>query len=311
MKIAVIGCGAMGSIYAALLAEAGGEVFVVDSGSDNVRMINQRGLRVEGISGDRIIRLAAYTVVPPIAVDLVIVAVKAAQVEGVASNLGPLLTPKTVVLTIQNGVGSADILASRALSDRLAVGIAGGFGAIRRGPGHVFHNGMNIVRMGAYAGLPMEEVERVAALWRDAGFKAETVSNVLAMQWEKLICNVAYSAPCALTGMTVGEVMDDPDLAPVSRAAATEAWVVAQALNIGIKVDDPVKLAREFGAGVRNAKPSLLQDHENRRPSEIDVINGAVTRAAARLGIAAPVNSLLVALVKQRERAFANTPSTK
>ena len=311
MKIAVIGCGAMGSIYAALLAEAGGEVFVVDSGSENVRMINQRGLRVEGISGDRIIRLAAYTVVPPIAVDLVIVAVKAAQVEGVASNLGPLLTPKTVVLTIQNGVGSADILASRALSDRLAVGIAGGFGAIRRGPGHVFHNGMNIVRMGAYAGLPMEEVERVAALWRDAGFKAETVSNVLAMQWEKLICNVAYSAPCALTGMTVGEVMDDPDLAPVSRAAATEAWVVAQALNIGIKVDDPVKLAREFGAGVRNAKPSLLQDHENRRPSEIDVINGAVTRAAARLGIAAPVNSVLVALVKQRERAFANTPSTK
>jgi len=311
MKIAVIGCGAMGSIYAALLAEAGGEVFVVDSGSDNVRMINQRGLRVEGISGDRIIRLAAYTVVPPIAVDLVIVAVKAAQVEGVASNLGPLLMPKTVVLTIQNGVGSADILASRALSDRLAVGIAGGFGAIRRGPGHVFHNGMNIVRMGAYAGLPMEEVERVAALWRDAGFKAETVSNVLAMQWEKLICNVAYSAPCALTGMTVGEVMDDPDLAPVSRAAATEAWVVAQALNIGIKVDDPVKLAREFGAGVRNAKPSLLQDHENRRPSEIDVINGAVTRAAARLGIAAPVNSVLVALVKQRERAFAHTPSTQ
>jgi 2-dehydropantoate 2-reductase len=301
----------MGSIYAALLAEAGSEVVVVDPAVNHVSMINQHGLRVEGVSGDRTVKLAAYTAVPQIGVDLIIVAVKAVHVESVASSLGPLLTPQTVILTIQNGVGSADVLASRIPADHLAVGIAGGFGAIMRGPGHVFHNGMNIVRMGAYAELPVEQVERVAALWRDAGFKAEAVSNVLAMQWEKLICNVAYSAPCALTGMTVGEVMDDPDLAPVSRAAATEAWVVAQALNIGVKVDDPVKLVCEFGAGVRNAKPSLLQDHENRRPSEIDVINGAVTRAAARLGIAAPVNSVLVALVKQRERAFAHTPSTK
>ena len=307
MKVAVIGCGAMGSIYAALLADGGNEVHAVDASAPHVAAINASGLRVEGTSGDRTVHLAASTHIPQSPVDLVIVAVKAAHIAIVAPGLAALLTSKTVVLTIQNGVGSADTLAMHVPPDRLAVGIAGGFGAIQRGPGHVFHNGMNIIRMGAYAGLPLEQTEEVAAVWRQAGFKAEAVSNVLAMQWEKLICNVAYSAPCALTGLTVGEVMDDQDMGAVSRAAATEAWTVAKALKIGLKVEDPVRLVLEFGAGVRNAKPSLLQDHENRRPSEIDVINGAVTRAAARLSMTAPVNEVLVALVKQRERAFARS----
>ena len=307
MKVVVIGCGAMGSIYAALLADAGNEVHAVDASTAHVAAINEAGLRVEGASGDRTVRLAASTQIPQNPVDLVIVAVKAAHVASVAPGLGALLAPKTVVLTIQNGVGSADTLAMHMPPDRLAVGIAGGFGAIQRGPGHVFHNGMNIIRMGPYAGLPVGQIEEVAALWRQAGFKAEAVSNVLAMQWEKLICNVAYSAPCALTGLTVGEVMDDPDMAPVSRAAAVEAWTIAKGLQIDLKVDDPIKLVLEFGAGVRHAKPSLLQDHENRRASEIEVINGAVTRAAARLNMAAPVNEVLVALVRQRERAFARS----
>jgi 2-dehydropantoate 2-reductase len=235
----------------------------------------------------------------------VVVAVKAAHVEGVAPEIKRLLKQGTIVLTIQNGVGSADILADHVHPDRLCIGIAGGFGAIMRGPGHAYHNGMNAIRIGPHAGLPAADVERVAAIWRDAGFKAEAVANVQAMQWEKLICNVAYSAPCALTGMTVGEMMDDPDMGPISRAAAHEAWTVARALGIAVKVDDPIRLVRDFAAGMPAAKPSLLQDHENRRPSEIDVINGAVKRAAEKAGLQAPVNSTLVALVKMRERAFA------
>ncbi len=138
MKIAVIGCGAMGSIYAALLADGGSDVLVVDSGAEHVATINERGLRIEGASGDRTVRLAAYRAVPPIPVDLIIVAVKAAQVAAVAPGLGPLMSSQTTILTIQNGVGSADILASQIPADRLVVGIAEGFGAIRRGPGTFF-----------------------------------------------------------------------------------------------------------------------------------------------------------------------------
>lgn len=304
MKIAIIGCGAMGSIYAGLLAKAGNEVFVVDRGAAHVAAINQAGLRVEGASGDIIARLRAFTQVPAEPADLVVLAVKAAHVEAAAARLHPLIGDATVILTIQNGVGSADVLAGHVCAGQLAVGIAGGFGAVRRGPGHVYHNAMNIVRMGPYSTLPMAAVERIAGIWREAGFRAEAVANVLAMQWEKLICNAAYSAPCALTGLTVGEVMDDPDMGPVSRAAAVEAWHVARALGIDVKTEDPVALVRNFAAGMPAARPSMLQDIENRRRSEIDVINGGVSRAAARAGIAVPVNDTLVALVKVKEREF-------
>ncbi|EJL27352.1 2-dehydropantoate 2-reductase [Caulobacter sp. AP07] len=304
MKICVVGCGAMGSIYAGLLADAGHQVLALHTGQAHVDAINGVGLRVEGASGDRTVQLEAVTQAPDRVMDLVIVAVKAAQVEAAGRALGKLIGPDTMVLTIQNGVGSADVLARFVDPDRLCIGIAAAFGAIMRGPGHVFHNGMSLIRIGPYADAPMSKVEAVAEVWRQAGFKTEASADVLAMQWEKLICNVAYSAPCALTGMTVGEVLDDPEIGPISRAAAIEAWTVARALGIAIKVDDPIAHVRAFAAGMPNARPSLLQDLENRRHGEIDVINGAIPAAAARAGLAAPINQTLTALVRQRERGF-------
>ncbi len=304
MKVLVIGCGAMGSIYAALLADAGHQVRVADPWQAHIDAIEQHGLHVEGASGDRVVRVGASTGIGTEPADLIVVAVKAAFVGAVAPKLPPLISDDTIVLTIQNGVGSADELAEHVPPDRLAIGIAGGFGAIMRGPGHAFHNAMNVIRIGAYAGLDKARVTDLVDAWTEAGFRAEVADDVIAMLWEKLICNCAYSAPCALTGMTVGDVMDDPDMAPISQAAAREAWTVARALGIAIKVDDPVALARNFASGMRGARPSMLQDHENKRRSEIDVINGAVPRAAARAGIEAPVNATLTALVRQRERSF-------
>lgn len=160
---------------------------------------------------------------------------------------------------------------------------------------------MRAMRFGAHAGLGEARVESVAAAWRAGGFDAEAVPDIAAMQWEKLICNVAYSAPCALTGPTVGEVMDDPHLGPVSRAAATEAWETATALGIAIDVADPVEHVRAFGAQMPAAKPSALLDIEAGRPSEVGVINGAVPREAAKVGRSAPVNATLTALVQALE----------
>lgn len=304
MKIAVVGCGAMGSVYAGLLSDAGNDVIVVDRWADHVRAINTAGLRVEGASGDRTVRIKAYTAAPEEPAGLVIIAGKAAQVADFASEAKKLIGPDTLVLTIQNGLGSADIVAASVGAERLAVGIAAAFGASLRGPAHAHHNGMEAVRIGAYAGLDPARVETIAAVWRGAGFKADAVADVAAMQWEKLICNVAYSAPCALTGLTVGQVMDDPDMGVLSRAAAVEAWETARARNIAISVTDPVAHVRAFGERVRNAKPSVLLDHEVRRRSEIDVINGAIPREAAKCGREAPVNATLTTLVKQREKSF-------
>lgn len=304
MKIAVLGCGAMGSVYAGLLASAGHDVQVVDRWAEHVQAIHERGLRVEGASGDRTVRVNAATQAPQAPMDLVILATKASQTAQAAQEAQLLLAPHTVVLTIQNGLGSADTVAEAVGADRLLVGVAAAFGASLKGPGHARHEGMAAVRMGPYAGLPAAQAEAVAGLWRAAGFNAEAVGDVRAMQWEKLICNVAYSAPCALTGMTVGQVMDDPEMGPVSRAAAVEALRVARACGVAVQVEDAVAHVRAFGARVAHAKPSVLLDHEKRRPSEIDVINGAVPREAHRCGLDAPVNATLTALVKQRERHF-------
>lgn len=302
MKIAVIGCGAMGSIYAARLAAAGNEVLAIDRHQAGIEAISRHGLRVTGPGYDSVVELRASTTAPDEEMDLIVLAVKAADVTTGAQQVIPMLGAATPVLTIQNGLGSAETVAGIVGAGRVAVGIASGFGAATVAPGHVRHNAMKAMRFGAYSSLPHTTVESIARAWADAGFDAAAVTDIAAMQWEKLICNAAYSAPCALTGTTVGQVMDDPEMGPVSRAAATEAWAVARASGIAVAVADPVEHVRAFGAQMPDAKPSALLDHEAHRVSEIDVINGAVPRQGARVGVAAPVNATLTAVVKTIER---------
>jgi len=307
MKIAVLGCGAMGSIYAARLAAAGNDVLAIDSYQPAIEQIARHGLRVTGPGYDQTVPLRAATSAAGASagiMDLIVLAVKAADVETGAQQALPMLGPDTPVLTIQNGLGSAETVAGIVGDQRVAVGIASGFGASRVAPGHVHHNAMRAMRFGAYSSLPYSIVESIARTWTQAGFDAAAVTDIAAMQWEKLICNVAYSAPCALTGMTVGQVMDDPEMGPVSRAAASEAWTVARASGIAVAVTDPVAHVRAFGAGMPDAKPSALLDHEAHRVSEIDVINGAVPRQGARVGVEAPVNATLTAVVKAVERQW-------
>ncbi|MGE0798154.1 MAG: ketopantoate reductase family protein [Lautropia sp.] len=308
MNIAIIGGGAMGSVYATLLSSAGHAVTIIDRNSEHIAAIERHGLRLEGPLGNRTVRLTATREAPHAVQDLVVLAVKAADVGPAAALARPMLGGQTIVLAMQNGLGSAEVAAAEVGADRLAVGIASGFGASIKAPGHAHHNAMQAIRMGPHAGLAPDALARVAGAWRAAGFDAQAVDDIAAMQWRKLICNVAYSAPCALTGLTVGEVMDDADIGPISRAAAREAWEVAVALGIGIAIDDPVAHVRAFGASVPGAKPSALQDLEAGRPSEIDVINGAVPRYGRQVGVATPVNDTLVALVRQRERHLGPRP---
>ncbi len=305
MKIGIVGCGAMGSVYAGLLADAGNEVLAVDRWAEHVAAINRDGLEVEGASGHRIVRIRAFEEAPAgETVDMLILAVKSAAAGAAAAASASLVGPETLVVTIQNGLGAADDVADSIDPDRLIVGIAGGFGASLKGPGRAHHNGMQVIRMGAFAGLPFADVERAVAVWSAAGFSTEAARDIAAMQWDKLICNVAYSAPCALTGMTVGEAMDDPELGHVSRTAAVEAAKVARARGIAIDIPDPVAHVRAFAERMPAAKPSLLLDHEAGRASEIDYINGAIPREAAKVGMKAPVNETLARLVRIRERAL-------
>jgi 2-dehydropantoate 2-reductase len=120
--------------------------------------------------------------------------------------------------------------------------------------------------------------------------------------WEKLICNCAYSGPCGVSERTTGEVMEDADLSSVSAACATEAFQVARAKGVRLGFDDPVAYVRDFGSKIPHARPSVLLDLLAGRKSEIDVINGSIPRAGREVGVAAPVNEAVTALVRAKER---------
>jgi len=182
------------------------------------------------------------------------------------------------------------------------VGVVGGFGASMKGPGHAHHNGMELVRLGEFGGPITPRLEKVAQAWRGAGFRVKVFDDIDQLVWEKLVCNCAYSGICGLTEHTIGEVMNDPELARVSAACATEAYAVAKKRGVRLGFDDPLAYVRDFGSKIPNARPSVLLDLLAKRKSEIEVINGSIPRVGAGLGLAAPVNDALTALVRDKER---------
>ena len=305
MKIGIVGAGAMGCVYAALMADAGNEVWAIDTWQAHVDAIAANGLRLEGASGDRTVRIGATS--DPAAVgpcDLVIIATKAAQVEVAAGGARALLGPETPVLTIQNGLGSAAKVAGILGQERVTIGVVGGFGASIKAPGHAHHNGMELVRLGEASGAVTPRLGRIAALWRDSGFTVKCFDDIDQLVWEKLICNVCYSGTATLTGLTVGEIMADADAWSVASGCAAEAYRVARAKGIRLDFEDPVAYVRDFGAKIPGARPSMLLDHLAGRRSEIDAINGAIPPEALALGLEAPYNTLVSALVRARETAF-------
>jgi 2-dehydropantoate 2-reductase len=304
-KIAIVGTGAMGSVYAGLLADAGHEVWAIDTWAEHVEAMRRNGLRVEGASGDRVAKLNASTNAADAGIcDLVIIATKAMDVVAAAHSVKPLIGPKTLVQTIQNGLGSADKVVGILGAEQVTVGIVGGFGASMRGPGHVHHNGWEMVHIGELNGPVTPRLEASAAIWKSGGFNVKTYDDVQRMVWEKFICNVTFSGSTTLTGLTIGGVIADPHAWQIASACATEAWQVAKAKKIAIAIDEPVSFVRDFGGKIPNARPSMLLDHMAKRRCEIDVINGAVPLQAAAIGMQAPVNAAISALIRQREATF-------
>jgi 2-dehydropantoate 2-reductase len=307
MKIAIVGTGAMGSVYAGLFASAGHEVWAIDRWREHVDAMRTKGLRLEGASGERTVRLNATTDARDAGpCDLVILATKAMHVADAAVSIKNLLKEETPVLSIQNGLGGPETAASILGSDRVMVGVVGGFGASMRAPGHAHHNGMELVRLGEYGGTSgggiTARLKRVEDAWRGAGFRVKVFDDIDQLVWEKLLCNCAYSGPCAIAECTVAEAMGDPELSKVSAACATEGFLIAQKKAIRLGFEDPVAYVRDFGSKIPNARPSVLLDLLSKRKSEIDVINGSIPRVAKELGMAAPINETVTALVKAKER---------
>jgi 2-dehydropantoate 2-reductase len=305
MRIAIIGTGAMGSVYAGLLADAGLEVWAIDSWAEHIEAMKRDGLHVSGASGDRVVRLDASTDARDAApADLVIIATKAGGVEAAAKAAREILSPEGIVLTIQNGLGSAEKVAGIVGEERTMIGVVGGFGASIKAPGHAHHNGWEFVRLGEYRGGMTQRMAQVADIWKRGGFRVLLFEDIHQLVWEKFICNVTFSGTCTLTGLTIGEVIADPGAWRVASGCGVEAYTVARAKGITLDIKDPVAYVRAFGEKIPNARPSMLLDHLAQRRSEIDVINGAVPRVGAEVGVPTPINDIVVALVRAKETAF-------
>jgi 2-dehydropantoate 2-reductase len=302
MKIAIVGCGAMGSVYAGLFASAGHEVWAIDRWAEHVEAMKKNGLRLEGKSGDRTVKVNATTDTKDAGpCDLVVLATKAMHVAPAAQSAKVLLGKDTPVLSIQNGLGGPETAAGILGRERVMVGVVGGFGASMKGPGHAHHNGMELVRLGEFGGPITPRLRKVEEAWRGAGFTVKLFDDIDQLVWEKLICNCAYSGPCALADGTISQVMGDVDLSKVSAACASEGYAVAMKKGVKLGFTDPVAYVRDFGSKIPNARPSVLLDLMAGRKSEIDVINGSIPRVGKQVGVAAPVNETVTALVKAKE----------
>ena len=307
MKIAVVGTGAMGSVYAGLLGRHGvHEVWAVDTWSEHIDAIAAGGLRVSGASGEYVVdslRVArsAAEVGPS---DAWVIATKAAAVDEVAATIAPLLRDDDVVMAFQNGLGAGERVAKHVGEGRVIVGIAEGFGSSIPRPGHVHHNGMRLIRLGEPGGGMTERLRAVERVWRDAGFNVRAYDDIDRMVWEKFLCNVTLSAPTAAFDVTVGELMANPEAWTVALGCMQEAYRLGRAMGVEFSFDDPVRYVTEFAATIPDASPSLRLDHLAGRRSEIDVINGAVVDRSREHGLDAPYNETLCAVLRQRESRF-------
>ena len=305
MKIAIIGCGAMGSVYAALLADSGNDVWAIDTWEEHISAIKSNGLRVEGASGDRTVLMNATTNASDAGeCDLIIVATKASGVAAAAVAAKSIAGPNSIILTIQNGLGAAERIAESIDTNQVMIGVVGGFGASMKAPGHAHHNGMQLVRIGEMIGGVSDRLEKVVSAWDKAGFTAKGYPDIHQMIWEKFICNVTYSGPCALMNATIGQVQANSDSWSVALSCAREADAVARAKKINLGFDDVESYVRDFGTNMPDARPSMLLDHMAQRPSEIDGINGAVPVEAEKIGMSAPINALVSGLIRGREANF-------
>ena len=306
MKIAVIGAGAMGSIYASFLAQNKNEVLAIDLWEEHLNVIRESGLRVSGFSGDKTVKniKVSNDINDAKGYELFIIATKASGVGAVASKLSKIASKSSIILTIQNGLGAGERIASFMPTDNILLGVAQGFGAAMVGPGHAHHNNMSMIRIGEMNGGMTSRLETLVKTWCDAGFNAKAFDDIEQLIWEKFVCNVAWSGSCSIFRKTIGQVMESEEMFNIAKGCAIEAKKMGDIKKVNFTFDDTVNYITEFGKKLLNSKPSMLQDVEANRLSEIDAINGMVVTLGNQYDIETPYNTAVSSIIKAQEAEY-------
>jgi 2-dehydropantoate 2-reductase len=299
MRIAVVGCGAVGSLFAANLGTLEDiEVWAYDPWREHVDAINEHGLRLSG-AGEVVGRVRATAdpaELPPC--DLGIVATKSMQTASAAAATAHAFE-RGAVCSVQNGAGNEELIAEHVRE--VIRGTTFPAGHVVE-PGHVGWDTKGDTHIGPFepSPAPMEKVRGLADACTRAGMPTHALADARGAQWRKLIFNAASNAIAALTGRTHGQVAEPPtrDLA---WAVMAEGRAVADAQGIVLDMSPEELFDHAARKDVAyDHKPSMLQDVEAGRETEIDFLNGAIVAFGERYAVDAPLNRALTALVKGR-----------
>ena len=305
-RVAVVGAGAVGGYFGAMLARAGAHVTLIGR-SRHVDVWKRNGLFLESATFQGTIPVQASTELDAARdADLVLFTVKAVDTEDTARQLAHHLRAGALVISLQNGVENVPLMRAAAALDPVAAVVY--VASAMPTPGRVKHGGRGDLLIGDLPGRRGArrdaKLTRLSAWFEAAGVPCRVSADIEADLWAKLITNAALNAISAVVHATYGEAAASPDSREVIRLLVNECVAVARADGVALPAVDYVQLVWEFAERIGAVYASTSHDLERGKRTEIDALNGYVVRRGAELGVPTPVNQTLLALVKLRERQF-------
>lgn len=293
MKFAVMGAGAVGCYFGALLARAGHDVTLIGR-PQHAEAINAHGLRLETKTFDEHVPMRATTEARGVQdADVVLFCVKSADTARTGRDMSAFMKSDATILCLQNGVDNAERLQS--VLTQLAVPSAVYVATEMAGPGHVRHHGRGELIIGA-----SPQSAAIAAILTEANIPTTVSENVLGVLWAKLVANCAYNALSAVAQLPYGKLIAVDGTRDVIRSVIDECAAVAQAAGITLP-DTIVDMTFSIARDMPGQYSSTAQDLARGKPTEIDYLNGYVVTKGAQLGIPTPVNRLLQTMVRLKE----------
>jgi 2-dehydropantoate 2-reductase len=301
-RVCVVGCGAIGGLFAAHLAQLPElEVWVYDTSAETVAAINSSGVRVRGartLTG-RVLARSDPREIPTC--HFGIVATKGTVTEAAITAAAAVLSGAAVV-SVQNGVGNEEVIARHV--PRVIRGVT--LPAVAPdGPGAVHLIGGGQTWIGPFEPQPATagEIERLAAWLTQSGLETLAMADARGAQWTKLLFNAATNPVCALTGLTHGQMCDHAPSRELSGRLLDEGLAVTRALQLKL-IEDPVEMVDRLGRANYMHRPSMLQDVQLRRATEIDTLNGGIVAAGLDVGQPTPLNAAITSLVRGVEHSW-------
>ncbi|NFK77169.1 2-dehydropantoate 2-reductase [Clostridium botulinum] len=302
MKIAIVGSGAMGSLYGAYLHKSGEEVYLINKWKEHINTINEVGLVIE--EGDKKLKFypKAVTNSKDIGiVDLAIVFVKSTKTEEAILENKNIIGENTYVLTLQNGYGNGEKIEKYINKNRIIVGTTGE-GCTTIKPGYIKHAGSGDTYIGMFSGKEDNILKRLENILNNSGFNAHICKDPRELIWDKLIINIGINAITAILGIKNGEILKEMATKKIMKDAVIEAVKVANVKGLSFNEEEMIKKVENVALKTAENKSSMLQDVINNKKTEIENINGAIVKEGSKFNIKTPVNETLTNLIISLEK---------